>query len=96
MLTLYPTLEFKKIINTYKYIYINKGMRKTTSKYKGVSKRNGKWWARVHVDGNMKGVGMYDTELEAARAYDMEVLRLNLSRQTNFSYKKLANTTLNN
>lgn len=71
-------------------------MRKTTSKYKGVSRRNDKWWARVHVDGKMKGVGMYDTELEAARAYDMEVLRLNLSRQTNFSYKKLANTTLNN
>ena len=89
-------LQSKKIKNTYKYKRVNKGMRKTTSKYKGVSKRNGKWWARVHVDGMMKGVGMYDTEIEAARAYDMEVLRLNLSRQTNFSYKNLADITLNN
>jgi len=71
-------------------------MRKTTSKYKGVSKRNGKWWTRVHVNGQMKGIGLYNTELEAARAYDIAIIKLQLDRKTNFSYKKLANTTLNN
>jgi hypothetical protein len=64
-------------------------MRKTTSKYKGVSKRNGKWWARVHVNGQMKGVGLYNTELEAARAYDIAIIKWQLDRKTNFSYKKL-------
>lgn len=64
-------------------------MRKTTSKYKGVSKRNDKWWARVHVNGQMKGVGLYNTELEAARAYDIAIIKWQLNRKTNFSYKKL-------
>lgn len=71
-------------------------MRKTTSKYKGVSRRNDKWWARVHVNGQMKGIGMYDTEIEAAKAYDIAVIKWELTRKTNFSYKKLANTNLNN
>lgn len=52
------------------------GMRKhadkTTSIFKGVSFQRGKWVAQVHGYGGPSNhyVGTYDTELEAANAYD--------------------------
>lgn len=40
------------------------------SKYKGVSKRNGKWIARLQVDGKRLHIGTFSTEKLAAKAYD--------------------------
>lgn len=43
-----------------------------TSKYLGVSRRkaDGKWIAQIRVQGKVIGLGRFDCEIEAARAYD--------------------------
>jgi hypothetical protein len=43
---------------------------KLSSKYKGVSKRYGKWRAYIGHKGKMQHIGYFDDELAAARAYD--------------------------
>jgi hypothetical protein len=48
--------------------------RKTTlprlSIYKGVTKKNNTWYARIRKDGTLFNLGGFDLEEEAARAYD--------------------------
>jgi hypothetical protein len=46
--------------------------------YKGVRGygRNGKWEARISINGKAKHIGVYETEKEAALAYNVEALRL--------------------
>lgn len=41
-----------------------------TSQYKGVCRHRNKWRATIVVDGKQKSLGYFDTELEAALAYD--------------------------
>jgi hypothetical protein len=55
--------------------------RDNRSKYKGVSfrKENKMWRARLLVHGNNTLIGNYNTEEEAAMAYDKEVRKLNLT-----------------
>ena len=45
----------------------------TYSRYRGVSfsKRKGKWFATIRVNGRKIWLGYFDNELDAARAYDM-------------------------
>ena len=52
----------------------------STSKYKGVSliRRTGRWYASSKISGTSTGLGLYDTELEAAIAYNAHVLELGL------------------
>ena len=38
--------------------------------YRGVSAQNGKWHAQIRCSGKKKHLGMYQTEEEAAHAYD--------------------------
>lgn len=42
------------------------------SKYTGVSQHYGKWMCRININGKQKHVGLYDTEIEAAEAYNKE------------------------
>jgi hypothetical protein len=42
----------------------------TSSVYKGVSKHHGQWRARINVDGQLKELGRFDTEVEAAVCYN--------------------------
>ena len=50
----------------------------TSSKFKGVSyvKRSGKWRARVNKEGKEHTAGTYDTEIEAAIAYNIKAKEL--------------------
>jgi HNH endonuclease/AP2 domain len=47
-----------------------KTVRDCLSKYKGVTIRNGGWFAYITVDGKHCPIGSFPTEEEAARAYD--------------------------
>lgn len=63
-------------------------MRKTTP-YVGVSRGQKKWVARIKVNRETVLLGFYDDPKDAAKAYDMFVIKNNLDRKTNFFKKKL-------
>lgn len=48
----------------------------TISQYKGVSKNSRKWRAYIHNDYKTIHLGYYETELEAALAYDVKAIEL--------------------
>jgi hypothetical protein len=55
--------------NSYNRIHFRKN---PSSKYKGVSfkKKEKKWTAQIRYDGKSKFIGTFDSEIEAAKAYD--------------------------
>jgi hypothetical protein len=64
-------------------------MRKTTP-YIGVLRGQRKWVARIRYNNETVWLGRYDDPKDAAKAYDMFVIKNNLDRRTNFFKKKLA------
>ena len=58
----------------------------TTSKYLGVfyRKDNMKWRTRFLIDGENQYVGQFDSEIEAAHAYDAAIRERGLDYPTNF------------
>ena len=62
---------------------------KNRSRFIGVSKNGPNWQALISVNKKKMYVGTYDTEVGAAKAFDMFSLILNkLSAVTNFSYTR--------
>lgn len=53
----------------------NVSARPGTSKFKGVSRRDGKWRARIMVNRREISLGRFDSEVEAACAYDAAAVR---------------------
>ncbi len=51
-----------------------------TSRYRGVSRRYGKWKARIKQNGSDLVIGDFDDELEAAHAYDAKARQLHGDR----------------
>jgi len=47
-----------------------------TSEYRGVSRRYGKWKARIKQNGHDLVIGDFDDEIEAAKAYDRKARQL--------------------
>lgn len=64
-------------IATRKQNSYNQSLRSNkTSKYKGVSKRDGVWVANICVDYKQKRLGRFTDEVEAALAYDKKAKEL--------------------
>ena len=53
-----------------------RGGRPVTSEYRGVSRRYGKWKARIKQSGTDFVIGDFPDELSAARAYDKKAREL--------------------
>ena len=47
-----------------------------SSMYKGVSQLRGKWRSRITKNGHIKHIGVFDTEAEAAEAYNVAAAEL--------------------
>jgi hypothetical protein len=74
-----------KIEMTYEECLKYKRVCNYTSKYKGVSwaKKNKKWSSAIGVNNGTMYIGLFDSEKEAAIAYNNKVIELGLNRKLN-------------
>lgn len=63
---------------TVEVVNLNRSKGGKYTKYKGVTKniKKDKYLARIKIDGKRKSLGYFDTDIEAAKAYDKKVYEL--------------------
>lgn len=61
-----------RIVTMQQNLFNQKPSRKSSSQYKGVSARGRRWAASIMVAGVVYYLGTFETEIQAARAYDAE------------------------
>lgn len=67
------------------------------SGFKGVRKLYGRYQASISIDGRMKYIGTFDTDIEAAKAWDVECAKLHGDKAvTNESLNLYAKSNQNN
>ena len=66
------------------------------SSFRGVTIERGRWKAQIGYSGKTHHIGTYDTDVEAAKAYDKEARRVNGKKALcNFPVVALSNSTQN-
>lgn len=79
-------------VDNLRYVSVGENVRNAkvrkgvTSKYKGVCKRRDKWGAFIAIEGKQQFLGHFDSEIEAAQAYDRACTD---SRTTNFKENRV-------
>jgi hypothetical protein len=63
--------------------------KENPTQYVGIQFRQKKWVARIKHNAQDLILGRYDNPKDAAKAYDLYVIRHNLDRKTNFFKKKV-------
>jgi hypothetical protein len=71
----YAKLNDVEFMEKDEWIKYKSGENKT-SKYVGVSLSNNKWVAQIYHNGKNKIIGKFDTEIEAAKAYNEKAIEL--------------------
>ena len=61
----------------------SKIIRECQSKYNGVYRQDKKWRSCITINKKQIRIGIYDTEIEAAQAFNEYVLKNNLNRKLN-------------
>lgn len=65
-----------RIVTSSENNYNLRKRKNSKSKYKGVRAKRKKWQAGIYVKGAYKNLGVYETEIEAAKAYNKAALDL--------------------
>ncbi len=72
-------IENLRLVTVQENAFNREGFKNASSIYKGVTfKPRGKWEAASEIGGKYKYLGSYDTEIEAAKAFNAYVKSLNL------------------
>lgn len=87
-----PIFKIEKIYNKHQNkkkmnILIKYKRRHRGSKYRGVCRKRTKWEALIMINRQRISIGTFDTEVEAAKAYDKVAITFHKEKaRTNFIY----------